>query len=113
MYVHDDAGPDAKQSSPKRSNPPRSVYKSRETGEQHRIELEVAAGVMQHAYLLQPAGTGPHPAVIIVFYAPEVSVGYDGPRPLTGQASSSRASHELVIDADIHPSLPVINLTLR
>ncbi|MEO6244865.1 MAG: prolyl oligopeptidase family serine peptidase [Opitutaceae bacterium] len=53
---------------------------------QHRIEIEVAPGVMQHGYLLVPAGTKPRPAVLVVFYAPEVSVAYAGPRPLTGQA---------------------------
>ena len=53
---------------------------------QHRIELEVAPGVFQHGYLLVPPGTSPRPAVLVVFYAPEVSVAYDGPRPLTGQA---------------------------
>lgn len=59
---------------------------------QYRIELEVSAGVMQHAYLLQPPGAGPHPAVVVVFYAPEVSVGYDGPRPLVGQAAKFLSS---------------------
>ena len=55
---------------------------------QHRIEVEVAPGVMQHGYLLVPAGGGPdrRPAVLVVFYAPEVSVAYQGPRPLEGQA---------------------------
>jgi hypothetical protein len=55
---------------------------------QHRVEIEVAPGVMQHGFLLVPAGSGAkrRPAVLVVFYAPEVSVGYDGPRPLEGQA---------------------------
>ncbi|PAW66594.1 MAG: hypothetical protein B9S34_07645 [Opitutia bacterium Tous-C1TDCM] len=55
---------------------------------QHRVNLEVAPGVMQHGYLLVPAGraAAPRPAVLVLFYAPEVSVGYDGPRPLAGQA---------------------------
>ena len=55
---------------------------------QHRAEIEVAPGVMQSGFLLlPPAGfRGPRPAVLVPFYAPEVSVGYDGPRPLDGQA---------------------------
>jgi hypothetical protein len=55
---------------------------------QHRVEVEVAPGVMQHGYLLLPAAAASErrPAVLVVFYAPEVSVGYDGPRPLEGQA---------------------------
>lgn len=63
---------------------------------QHRVEVEVAPGVMQHGYLLVPPGAGPQrrPAVLVVFYAPEVSVGYDGPRPLEGQAKRMLTSGE-------------------
>jgi hypothetical protein len=55
---------------------------------QYRVRIEVAPGVMQHGFLLVPAaqGVGRRPAVLVPFYAPEVSVGYDGPRPLEGQA---------------------------
>ena len=53
---------------------------------QHRVEIEIAPGVMQHGYLLVPTGAKPRPAVLVVFYAPEVSVAYMGPRPLEGQA---------------------------
>jgi hypothetical protein len=55
---------------------------------QYRVELEIAPGVMQHGYLLFPEAKfrGPRPAVLVPFYAPEVSVDYDGPRPLAGQA---------------------------
>jgi Prolyl oligopeptidase family len=55
---------------------------------QHRVEIEVAPGVMQPGFLLIPPVSfrGPRPAVLVPFYAPEVSVGYDGPRPLAGQA---------------------------
>lgn len=67
---------------------------------QHRVEVEVASGVMQHGFLLQPSGDGPHPAVIVVFYAPEVSVGYDGPRPLTGQAAKFMSSGDRGKDRD-------------
>lgn len=52
---------------------------------EHFIEVEVAPGVMQHGYLLVPRGAR-LPAVFVPYYAPEVSVAYDGPRPLTGQA---------------------------
>ena len=55
---------------------------------QHRVEIEVAPGVMQHGFMLLPPASfrGPRPAVLVPFYAPEVSVGYDGPRPPSGQA---------------------------
>ena len=45
--------------------------------------------LLTHAdFLLLPAARfrGPRPAVLVPFYAPEVSVAYDGPRALTGQA---------------------------
>ncbi|MSU48491.1 MAG: sialidase [Opitutus sp.] len=63
---------------------------------QHRIEIEVAPGVMQHGFLLVPAARGSvrRPAVLVVFYAPEVSVAYDGPRPLEGQAKKMLATGE-------------------
>lgn len=51
-----------------------------------RVELEVAPGVLQPAYLLLPGRPGPRPAVLVLFYAPEVSIAYDGPRELSGQA---------------------------
>lgn len=64
--------------------------------EQLHLNLEVAPGVMQHGFLLVPKagargrdegrGDGRRPAVLVVFYAPEVSVAYDGPDPLKGQA---------------------------
>jgi dienelactone hydrolase len=55
---------------------------------QYRVQIEIAPGVMQHGFLLLPPArfTGPRPAVLVPFYAPEVSVGYTGPRPLEGQA---------------------------
>jgi len=68
---------------------PRTVLgETRDRGEgvvEHFIEVEVAPGAMQHGYLLVPRGTS-LPAVFVPYYAPEVSVAYDGPRPLTGQA---------------------------
>lgn len=56
---------------------------------QHRIAVEVAPGVMQPGFLLLPPArfAGPRPAVLVPFYAPEVSVAYAGPRPLAGQAA--------------------------
>lgn len=55
---------------------------------QQRVRLEIAPDVMLHGYLLFPPErfTGRRPAVLVPFYAPEVSVAYDGPRPLEGQA---------------------------
>jgi hypothetical protein len=55
---------------------------------QHRVEMEVAPGVRQHGFFLVPPGgeTTPRPAILVVFYAPEVSVAYQGPRAIEGQA---------------------------
>lgn len=55
---------------------------------EQRLQVEIAPGVMLHGYLLLPprSFSGKRPAVLVPFYAPEVSVAYDGPRPLEGQA---------------------------
>lgn len=55
---------------------------------QFRAQIEVAPGVMQSGFLLLPPPrfAGPRPAVLVPFYAPEVSVAYAGPRALDGQA---------------------------
>ncbi len=65
-----------------------SERQDREGVAQYRVGIEVAAGVMQHGYLLLPpaADRGRRPAVLVPFYAPEASVNYDGPRPIVGQA---------------------------
>ncbi len=57
---------------------------------EHRVELEVAPGKFQHGFLLTPPTRFPglRPAVFVPFYAPEVSVDYDGPRPIAGQAAN-------------------------
>jgi hypothetical protein len=68
---------------------PRIEFISAETREgvvRHRINLEVAPGVMQHGYLLVPGGRARRPAVLVPFYAPEPSIDYRGP-PMTGQAA--------------------------
>ncbi len=69
---------------------------------QHRVEVEVAPGAMQHGYLLVPAGSEGtrRPAVLVVFYAPEVSVAYDGPRPLEGQAKKMLTTGERGAERD-------------
>jgi hypothetical protein len=51
---------------------------------EHFIEVEVAPGVMQHGYLLVPHGAS-LPAVLVPYYAPEVSVA-------TGATASSSTS---------------------
>ncbi|MDO8542140.1 MAG: prolyl oligopeptidase family serine peptidase [Opitutaceae bacterium] len=61
---------------------------------QHEVNIEVAPGVMQHAFLLIPDRRGSRPAVLVPFYAPEVSVAYDGPKPLTGQAKKMMTTGE-------------------
>ncbi len=69
---------------------------------QHRVEVEVAPGAMQHGYLLVPAGPEGvrRPAVLVVFYAPEVSVAYDGPRPLEGSAKRMLTTGERGAERD-------------
>src|SRR6185436_18764357 len=41
----------------------------------HRIEIEIAPGRKTAAFLLKPAGKGPFPAVVDVFYYPEDGAG--------------------------------------
>lgn len=67
---------------------------------EQRVRIEVAPGVMQHGFLLVPAGQGKRPAVLVVYYAPEVSVAYDGPRPLEGQAKKMLTGGERGRDRD-------------
>ncbi|MGH7958189.1 MAG: dienelactone hydrolase family protein, partial [Opitutaceae bacterium] len=69
---------------------------------QHRMEIEVASGVMQHGFLLVPPESGKErrPAVLVVFYAPEVSVAYQGPRPLEGQAKKLMTTGERAKECD-------------
>ena len=53
----------------------------RDNVQQHTIRLELAPGLMAHALLLVPNGSGPFPAVVVPFYEPETSVGLAG-KPL-------------------------------
>jgi dienelactone hydrolase len=46
-----------------------------------RVRLEVAPEQLQEGWLLRPEGSGPFPAVLVVFYEPETSVGR-GKEPL-------------------------------
>jgi dienelactone hydrolase len=47
---------------------------------QRRVRLEVAPGRTTDGYLLLPAGAGPFPAVLVVYYEPETAVGLKGDR---------------------------------
>ena len=49
--------------------------KERENFKQQKVSVEVAPGQMQDGYLLTPSGEGPFPAVLVVYYEPETSVG--------------------------------------
>ncbi len=49
---------------------------------QHRVRLEIAAGQTGEGWLLVPPGRGPFPAVLIVYYEPETSVGLNEKQPL-------------------------------
>lgn len=42
---------------------------------QTRVRLEIAPGQMGEGWLLRPAGPRPFPAVLVVYYEPETSVG--------------------------------------
>ena len=42
---------------------------------QHRVQLEIAPQQTGEGWLLVPEGKGPFPAVLVVFYEPETSVG--------------------------------------
>ena len=44
-----------------------------------RVSLEVAPGQHQEGWLLLPDGAGPFPAVLVVYYEPETSVGLAPP----------------------------------
>jgi len=83
-YWHDQMGPWPELL----ARPKLEIVETEKRGDltQHRVNIEVAPGVMQHGFLLVPPRAGKRPAVIVPFYAPEVSVAYDGPRPLEGQA---------------------------
>ncbi len=48
---------------------------------QHRIRLEIAARQTGEGWLLVPDGKGPFPAVLVVYYEPETSIGL-GKEPL-------------------------------
>lgn len=47
----------------------------RENLKQNRVKIEVAPGQKTEGWLLIPRGDGPFPAVLVVFYEPETSVG--------------------------------------
>ncbi|MBI5385908.1 MAG: acetylxylan esterase [Verrucomicrobia bacterium] len=53
----------------------------REDFTQHRVRVQIAAGQTGEGWLLVPDGKGPFPAVLVVFYEPETSVGL-GKEPL-------------------------------
>lgn len=69
---------------------------------QYRVQIEIAPGEMRHGFLLLPPAkfTGKRPAVLVPFYAPEVSVAYDGPRPLEGQAKRLLTTGEKGVNRD-------------
>jgi hypothetical protein len=47
----------------------------RENFSQRRVRLEIAPGQSGEGWLLIPEGRGPFPAVLVVFYEPETSIG--------------------------------------
>lgn len=53
----------------------------RENFTQQRVRVPYGPGQTQEGYLLRPEGPGPFPAVLVVFYDPETSVGLKADRP--------------------------------
>jgi hypothetical protein len=53
----------------------------REDFVQRRVQVEIASGQMSEGWLLLPDGHGPFPAVLVVYYEPETSIGL-GDQPL-------------------------------
>ncbi|MSU37184.1 MAG: sialidase [Pedosphaera sp.] len=49
---------------------------------QQRVRLEIARGQTNEGLLLTPPGRGPFPAVLVVYYEPETSVGLNQKQPL-------------------------------
>lgn len=49
---------------------------------QQRVRLEIAPGQTGEGWLLRPRGEGPFPAVLVVYYEPETSVGLNPAQPL-------------------------------
>ncbi len=48
---------------------------------QHRVRVGIAPGQTSEGWLLVPPGPGPFPAVLVVYYEPETSVGLDPKQP--------------------------------
>lgn len=72
----------------------------REGYAESRIRLEVAPGRVQEGYLLVPDSPGPHPAVLVVFYEPETSIGRGKPGRDFGLALARRGFVTLSIGYD-------------
>ncbi|HEY2158006.1 MAG TPA: hypothetical protein VGH33_20425, partial [Isosphaeraceae bacterium] len=72
----------------------------RERFAEHRVRLEGAPGLTLEGYLLVPDGPGPHPAVLVVFYEPETSVGRGKPGRDFGLALARRGFVTLSIGYD-------------
>src|SRR5262245_2429499 len=49
---------------------------------QRRVRLEIAPNQTGDGWLLTPPGAGPFPAVLVVYYEPETSVGLNAKQPL-------------------------------
>ncbi len=66
------------------SNPKFEVTEKseREGIAQWHVRIQTSAEQEQMAWLLKPQGEGPFPAVLVVFYEPETSVGLKADRPL-------------------------------
>lgn len=59
---------------------------NREEFIQSRVRIEIGPGQTGEGWLLQPEGAGPFPAVLVVYYEPETSVGLNPKQPLRDYA---------------------------
>jgi len=59
---------------------------NREQFIQRRVCVEIAPGQTSEGWLLLPSDKGPFPAVLVVYYEPETSVGLNPKQPLRDYA---------------------------
>lgn len=64
----------------------RLAENEREGLSQRRVRVEIAPGQTGEGWLLRPKGAGPFPAVLVVYYEPETSIGVNPKQPFRDYA---------------------------
>ncbi len=64
----------------------RLAENEREGLSQRRVRVEIAPGQTGEGWLLRPQGPGPFPAVLVVYYEPETSIGVNPKQPFRDYA---------------------------